>query len=182
MPVEKYSSIEDTSCLICSKYNGQIQNILKTNVDGKPIVEILKRVLNLSDDIVSGFICVNCVQQLKTVENKTNELVNLFNNGCKIRNKRVLCTPTKNSPDNKREHQYPYNHLVSLSSTLSASKSCGSIVPGVKRSLLTGENELQVKSRESTSVGEIQAEKDEQEKGNYTFALRCNIITNAWSK
>ena len=90
--------------------------------------------------------------------------------------------PTKNSSDYKQERQYSHNHPISPSSTLSASKSCGSTVPGVTRSLLTGESELQTKSHKSASVGEIQAKKDEQEKGNNTFALRCNIITNALSK
>ena len=62
-PVKRYLSIDDKSCLICNKCNGQIQNVLKTNADGKSIVEIVKRVLNLSDDILSGFICVNCIHR-----------------------------------------------------------------------------------------------------------------------
>jgi hypothetical protein len=97
-PVKKYVISAEKTCLVCNKNNGQIQNLLATKICEKPAVDIVRKVLNLHEEITYGCICVNCVQRLKTIENKTNELLQLYERSLTLRIKRTLCHLSSEGP------------------------------------------------------------------------------------
>lgn len=114
-PVKKYVISAEKTCLVCNKNNGQIQNLLATKIGEKSAVDIVRKVLNLHEEITCGCICVNCVQRLKTIENKTKDMLKLYERSLTLRIKRTLCTPTKRSPQSKRQHPYNPNQMQEMS-------------------------------------------------------------------
>lgn len=91
-------------CSICATSHGQIQKVSMTKCVEDMLSSVLVKLIGLPEFIKQLYICRNCVEKVRTIYGKVQNIRKTFLDNCTRRDvctKRCVMTPTKKSPPEK---------------------------------------------------------------------------------